>query len=171
EKTFSELEMKDFEDKGMQKIHSLENFILLIANKHTASSAADRDIENALELFDSEYHFVEVSSANSGSKTKYKTRSYLEKLKLLNYDNVDVEWAEFQYTSDFIKGPDGNYRGYIKFVQRFTGMKDNIPVYSDKTTKTAEVILKAYTKGVEGVEGAQWDVFLGDISVIHTAKN
>ncbi|HKR06317.1 MAG TPA: hypothetical protein VJY62_16900 [Bacteroidia bacterium] len=170
EKTFSDFEMKDLQEKGMQKIHSLEDFMLIIANKRTSSSKADDAIENAMQLFDSEYHFVETSSVKSGNKTKSKTRKYLEKLKLLNYDNIDVEWAEFQYTSDFVKGPDNNYHGYIKFVQRFTGWKDNVPVYSDKTTKTAEVILKAYTKGVEGVEENQWDVFLGDISVLYTEK-
>ena len=90
---------------------------------------------------------------------------------MLPYDKILIEWADLQYTSDFRKGVDGNYYGYIIFRQRFVAEKDNQVVYEDLTTKKAEVTLKSYNKNIEGQAIENWDVFLGDIRVQQTEAN
>ncbi|MEO5571771.1 MAG: hypothetical protein ABIT08_12595 [Bacteroidia bacterium] len=169
-RTFSEKEMNDFHVKGLEKISELEDLIKRIGDKISSTAIAEHSIENAMNLFDSDEHFVQVSSVNKAEKMKYPTRKYFERLRALNYQNVFIEWAEFQYTSDFILAPDSKYHGYIEFSQKFVATKDDIISYSDKTRKKVEVILMPYTKTVEGKETENWDIFLGDISVVQTGQ-
>ena len=172
EKSFTSEQLKEFQDKGLQKVKQLEGHIQIIANKTTRLEISTQAIENALRLFDRpEERLVEVSSLSRPEKVNLFVKKYLEKLRQLNYDNVQIEWADFQYTSDFKKGDDGFYHGYIIFRQRFTASKDDRPVYTDLTTKRTEIILKFYSKAVEGIETENYDVFLGDISVEQTQKN
>ena len=167
---FSEAMLEDFHLKGKQKVRDLEGFIISIANKSTSSSVAMQAIENAIILFDSEERTVQVSSINKTVKPKYKIRTYFQRLRNLNYDNVSIEWAEFQYASDFKKARDGTWRGSITFTQRFTSTRDNQISYTDETTKKIEVVLKYYGKEYQGETIDNWDVLLGDISVVQTDK-
>jgi hypothetical protein len=169
-KVFTEDELADFLNAGKQKLILLEGYLKEISDKLTPASLALQSIENAIVLFDTTARTVQVSSLNSSEKPKYKIRKYLDRLRMLTYENVSIEWAEFEYTSEFRMGFDGNYHGYITFRQRFSAMKDFVPVYSDETTKKIEVILKRYEKAEEGVATEKWDVFLGDMSVIHTVR-
>lgn len=167
-KSFSSEELADFQKKGLQKVKQLEGYIQQIGSKQTSPSLALQASENALRLFDTEERRVQVSSLKNPNVTRVKIRQYLQKLRLLNYEEVNIEWADFLFTSDFIKGPDGNYYGYINFQQRFTAMLDNKIAYADVTTKKQQVILKYYEKAIEGAATVNWDVFLGDISVEQT---
>lgn len=172
EKSFSEEELKEFQDKGLQKIKLLEDYIKQIGSKSTSASIAMDATDNALKLFDEPgTRTVQVSSIKNPAKPKYKVAKYLEKLRLLNYDQIEVEWADFQYTSDFTKGVDGKWHGYVVFQQRFSAKRDDQVVYEDITTKRTEIILTTYSKAQEGVEAENWDVFLGDISVAQNDSN
>lgn len=167
ERKFSEEEMQQFHNKGLQKVKLLEGYISQIGSNLTSSSIATETTNLAVGLFDGETRTVQVTNKKSNTKPRYKVRNYLERLRMLNYDDVFVEWAEFQYTSDFFKGPDGKYHAYITFRQRFQAMKDNQNVYEDITTKKTEIILEFYKKSENGIETENWDIFLGDISVEH----
>lgn len=169
-KTFTDEEKEEFHIKGEQKVKSLEGYIKQLTDKNTSQTVVDDVTETAVALFDSEERTVEVSSLNSPNKVKLKVRKYFQKLSMIPYENITIEWADFQYTSDFRLGVDGNYYGYIIFRQRFTAEQDQIIVYEDLTTKKIEVILKRYNKNIEGQAIANWDVFLGDISVEQTEK-
>lgn len=169
---FSETEKAAFQEKGMQKVKQLENFIFQIGSKASPMELSSQSIENALLLFDDpEKRTVQVSSINATAKPKFKIKQYLQRVRNLNYDEITIEWADLQYTSDFTKGPDGNYYAYVVFSQRFTGMKDSRVVYQDVTTKRTEIVLKIYEKAVQGELTSNWDVFLGDISVVQTGTN
>ncbi len=113
----------------------------------------------------SENSVVQTSSLNSNELSTYKIKAYLKKIKLENYDKVEIEWTKLQYVSNLKKGPDGNYYGTISFEQVFKGYRDGKIAYEDITVKTGEVILKAYEKMINGETHEQWDVMLGDISV------
>ena len=168
---FTENDKFQFQEKGMQKVKQLESFVFQIGSKTTVQSLAMQSIAGAVKLFDNEERTVQVSSISSSEKRKSKIRTYLNKLRMLNYEDVKIEWADFQYASDFIKGRDGNYYGYIVFQQRFTATSiDKQKVYSDLTTKKIEVILKIYEKAEQGKITENWDIFLGDISVVQTSN-
>lgn len=169
-KTFSAEELADFQAKGLQKVKRLTEYFNIIVQKSTSPNTAQTTIENAVLLFDREDNTVEVSSVNRPNTTRYPIRTYLNRLRMLNYQKVVIEGAAFTYVSSFRKGPDGNYYGVARFRQTFTGYRDNRPVYSDVTTKTVAVVLKPYQKAFEGESVENWDVFLGDISVKQTEK-
>lgn len=169
-KSFTVEEKEEFHIKGEQKVKTLEGYIKQLTDKNTSQGVVDEVTENAVALFDNEERTVEVSSLNNPGKIKLKVRKYFQKLSMIPYENITIEWADFQYTSDFRMGVDGNYYGYIIFRQRFTAEQDQIIVYEDMTTKKIEVILKRYNKNIEGQAVANWDVFLGDISVEQTEK-
>jgi len=168
-KMLTEVEMEEFKNKGYEKIKDLERLIKQIAKKETDNATLHSLIESAMQLFDNpDERYVEVSTKNNPVKKRPKVRSYLNNLNMLQYDNVEIEWAELNYASSFILGPDGNYHGTITFSQKFQGYKDNIPIYGDRTTKRIEIILKKYEKNIDGHIDVKWDVFLGDISVEQT---
>lgn len=168
---FTDLQKEEFRLKGEQKIKQFENYFYQIGSKSTPSSISTQAIENAVMLFDRDDRTIQVSSLNKTEKPKFKVKVYLQRVKNLNYEEIKVEWADFQYASEFQKGRDGNYHGYVIFSQRFTGIRDNQVVYEDITIKRQEIILKVYEKALQGEMTDNWDVFLGDMSVVQTSEN
>jgi hypothetical protein len=169
-RSFTSEDINAFQSKGLGKVKQLTEYLNKIVNKSLPSSTAQTTIDNALLLFDSENHTVEVSSLSRPDKSRFPVRTYLNRLRMLNYQKVVIEGASFTYVSAFRKGPDGNYYGVARFRQSFTGYRDDKPVYSDVTTKTVAVVLKPYQKAMDGELVENWDVFLGDISVTQTEK-
>jgi hypothetical protein len=167
---FTNEELASFQEKGIIKVNTFKNYLNKIGNKSTTQSAGLDAINNALKLFYGNT-FVQVSSTRHDAKPKYPTKTYLERVRALNYDKVEIEWADFQYTSNLRKAPDGNYYGYIKFRQRFKGIRDGKVIYEDITDKTIAVVLKSYDKAIEGETVENFDIFLGDMDVLQTMKN
>ena len=169
-KSFSTAEMNIFHDRGIQKMRLFETFLNKIGNKNTAAPESNKATVNALKLFDKpENRFVAVSSLTRAS-AKYPLAVYLKRVRALSFDKIEVEFADFLYVSKLRLAPDGNYYGFIKFRQRFKGIKDGIVVYEDVTDKVVAVILKPYLKAEEGAYKEEYEVFLGDIEVQQTSK-
>lgn len=169
-KELSAEETKFFQEKGKAKVMELEQFIKVIADKKTSSADAQMAINNALQLFDSENHFVQVSSINRPEKPKFPVRRYLNKLHDLKYDQITIGWADFQYAPKFRLAPDGIYYGFIQFRQRFTATLDGVVVYEDITDKVVGIALKPLQRNLEGSSQVILEVFLGDISVVQTGR-
>ena len=170
DKSFSEDELKSFQEKGLIKVKKLLEYIEIIAQKKTAQTTALGAIESSIKLFTSENHIVQVSSNTRPGAREFPVRTYLNRVRMLDYQKVIIEGAAFSYVSSFKMGPDGNYYGIAKFQQKFKGFKENQAVYEDVTTKTVAVVLKPYQKSVDGESIEMWDVFLGDIQVQDISK-
>ncbi|MEZ4774527.1 MAG: hypothetical protein R3D00_15185 [Bacteroidia bacterium] len=164
------IDMKEYKAKALDRTRNLGQYFSIIADKATNWQDANDAIDLAVALFVGEEATVEVSSAGSADKKLYPIRQYLERLKLLKYERVDITWSDIVYVSELKKGVDGNYYGIISFVQKFTGYRDGQPVYSDYTRKNIEIVLKGYTKQVGGQTKELWDVFLSDIGVVNTRR-
>ena len=165
-----EIDEEEFKRKAVAKVGRLTQYISLISDKETAISRADKAINEALILFVSDTCVVQVSSLK---KPKAKPREefirrYLQNLKSLLYDKVEIEWADINYVSDLKKDPGGNYWGMVSFLQRFKGFKDGKVAYSDRVTKNVKVWFKSYEKFTEGMAESLWDVLLSDIMVEQT---
>ena len=165
-----EVNPEEFSRKALDKTETLGTYFAIIADKETPWQDANQAIDLAIQLFLSEDAQVEVSSVNAVQKKSYPIRVYLERLKLLKYDQVEIEWSNISYVSKLRKAPDGNYYGVISFVQKFTGYRDGQIAYTDLTRKNIEVVLKGYEKEVAGETVELWDVFLSDIGVINTRR-
>ncbi len=155
---------EQFKQKSLQKTDDLGKYLNLIANKTTESAVSNKAIDQAVGLFVSEESTVETTKPN-GEKDQQPIRSYLNKLKLLKYSKVLIEWTDISYVSNLRRGPDGFYYGVISLQQKFSGFIDNKMVYSDVTKKNVEVVLKTYKKEVEGESVELWDVFLNNVGI------
>ena len=153
-----------FERKILQKVDDLGRYVRIIADKQTALDEANRTIGLACGLFLDEDRLVEVSQPGKGSEI-YKIRQYLNKLKLLRYQDVRVSWYNVSFVSKLRLGPDGRYYGTVSFDQRFEGYQEGKMVYSDKVRKNIEVVVDKYKKTVDGQEQEGWEVYLSDIGV------
>ena len=132
-----QIDEEEFKEKAIAKVGRLTRYISLIADKDTPGPRADRAINETLVLFVSDTCIVQISSIkkpNAEPREEF-IRRYLQNLKQLLYDRVELEWAEINYVSDLKKDPSGNYWGMVSFLQRFKGFRDGKVAYSDKVTK------------------------------------
>lgn len=154
---------------AMEKIRDLGKYISIIGNKQTPFSEAKRVIDRTLELFVEEAQ-MGVSSLSKEEVTYYGIKEYLERLMLLNYDKVKIEWFNIQYISDLELQPDGRYVGVITIFQRFEGTTDDGLIYKDVTKKDITVYVERKQTQIGGKLIGFWDVLLGDIRVVETTK-
>lgn len=154
---------------AMEKIRDLGKYISIIGSKETPFSEAKRVIDRTLELFVDDAQ-MGVSSLSREEIKYYPVREYLERLMLLNYDNVTIQWFNIQYISDLELQPDGKYVGVITIYQRFEGTSDDGLVYKDTTKKDITVYVERKETQIGGKLIGFWDVLLGDVRVIETMK-
>lgn len=154
---------------AMEKIRDLGKYISIIGNKQTPFSEAKRVIDRTLELFVEDAQ-MGVSSLSREEVMYYGIREYLERLMLLNYDKVKIEWFNIQYISDLELQPDGRYVGVITIFQRFEGTSDDGLIYKDVTKKDITVYVERKQTQIQGKLIGFWDVLLGDIRVVETTK-
>ena len=154
---------------AMEKIRDLGKYISIIGNKQTPFSEAKRVIDRTLELFVEDAQ-MGVSSLYREEFVYYGIREYLERLMLLNYDKVKIEWFNIQYISDLELQPDGRYVGVITIFQRFEGTSDDGLIYKDVTKKDITVYVERKQTQIGGKLIGFWDVLLGDIRVVETTK-
>ena len=154
---------------AMEKIRDLGKYISIIGNKQTPFSEAKRVIDRTLELFVEDAQ-MGVSSLAREEVTYYGIKEYLERLMLLNYDKVKIEWFNIEYISDLELQPDGRYVGVITIFQRFEGSSDDGLVYKDITKKDITVYVERKQTQIQGKLIGFWDVLLGDIRVVETTK-
>ena len=163
-----ELDEEKFKLKAEQRTRELTTYIARISDKTTPPLEANKAINQALELFVSDTSRVEVSSKYKIRTIKYKIKDYLDHVKLLKYDKVEILYAKVNYVGNIRKGPDGNYYGAVTFTQIFRGFRDGELVYQDQTEKRVEVMLRGYSKTTDGVTQDLWDVLLSNIRVEQT---
>jgi len=155
---------------ALEKVRDLSKYISIIGDKKTAWSESQRVIERAVELF-MENSEIGVSSLNRQEVNYYKVREYFDRLILLNYDQVTIDWYKIQYVSDLERQPDGTYVGVITVYQRFQAYdKEKGLVYEDTTKKDITIYVKRKETQIGGRLIGFWDVMLGDIRVKETSK-
>ena len=152
--------------KAIQKTADLSTYLEILTDKSVGQVDANNALELAVRLFINEDAEVEVTGLNG--RARYKVRTYLNRLKVLKYDKIEITWTDIYYLNNLVKGADGNYHGTITFQQRFKGFMDGKVVYGDVTKKNVMVTVKVYKKGSGGEEQEKWDVFLSNIGVVVT---
>ncbi|HLA60591.1 MAG TPA: hypothetical protein VK622_17575 [Puia sp.] len=160
---------EEFKAKSLNKINQFNSYLKILCDKKASPYDQDNAVEQAVKLF-VDGAIIETSSVNNDEKKHYKVHAYLDNLKNLHYDKIDITWTKVEYVSDIRLGADGKYYGAVSFEQTFRGYRDGQLVYEDVTKKTAEVELKVYDKNYLGNTISQWDVLLSDIEVM-TTKN
>ena len=152
---------------AVEKVRDLSKYISIIGNKETPWSEANRVIERALELFSDDAE-IGVSSIYREEVNYYPIAKYFERLMLLNYEKVNIEWFNIQYVSELELQPDGRYVGVITIYQRFEGTDKEGMKYVDTTKKDITVYVERKETQISGRVIGFWDVLLGDIRVAET---
>ncbi len=162
---------EEYSQRAIEKVTRFTNYIKILASKSVDFQESNKAIKGAVELFLNENAKVQVSSIHKVDKKTYKIRDYLNRVKLVKYDNVEVEYSNIQYVGKLRKGANGYYYGIVSFEQKFKGYKDGKLVYEDRTVKNQTVVIKVLSDNKEGKKNILWDVFLYDVGVISTSKN
>jgi len=155
---------------AMEKVRDLSKYIVIIGDKDTPWSEANRVIDRAEELFMTGSE-IGVSSLVRTEINYYDVRKYFERLMRLNYNKVEISWYNIEYVSDLQRQPDGTYVGVITIFQKFKGYdKEGRLIYQDTTKKDITVYVKRKETQIGGRLIGFWDVLLGDIRVKETVK-
>jgi hypothetical protein len=161
-------EMADFKDKALRKTKALSNYISTIADKSKDETQRNKAIDLAVKLFMSENNLVEVSSLKRKESKPYKIRAYLDKLKMLPYTKITIEWFDIFYASNFVQRPDGRYEAIATIYQRFTGVLNEGGNYMDITKKNIQIVIEPKEILTGDIKEHVWEIFLGDIKVEET---
>lgn len=160
----------EFEAKAMDKTRAFTNYLKILCDKTAPPEELIKAVDLALGLFVNDNAIVEASSVNRNTTKRRRIKDYLSEVRQLPYEKIELQWTNVQYVSDLKPAPDGTFRGTVTFEQTFSGFRDGQLVYKDITKKSAEVILKGYTKVVNGQQVLKWDILLGDVGVSWTQK-
>ena len=159
-----------FERMAEVKANDFGKYLNIISNKKEDEEDKLYAIEGAVKLFIDDSVKIEVSSMNREEKRQFLVPEYLNRLRMLPYDDVKLTWMNAQLVSQLRPGQDGKWYGVIAARQLFRGYIDNKIVYQDVTDKNMEVVLTRYEIFDEGVKKQKWDVFLSDIGVQQTRE-
>lgn len=154
---------------ALEKVRDLSKYISIIGDKATPLTESQRVIERTMELF-MEGAQMGVSSLNRKGVRYYPVQKYLERLRALNYQRVNIEWYNIQYISDLVQQPDGRFVGVITIYQRFEGVMEDGMRYVDVTKKDITVYVERKQQQIGGRLIGFWDVLLGDIKVTETRR-
>ncbi len=159
-----------FTQLALDKADKLGFYLSELCNKKADDFDKKASEENAIKLFKHDSTWVTVSSLNKEEHQRYRIREYLRRIRMLAYDQVELQWRNIDYITKLRLGPDGNYYGIITIQQLFRGFIDGKVQYQDVTQKDIEVMLTTYKVEKNGKEELIWDVFLSDIGVQQTKE-
>ncbi len=167
----SDEEQQYFSKRALRKTEALSFYLKVISDKDADVLYQDNAIQEALKLFVDKDKLVEVSSLHREQNITYKIEEYLNNLRMLPYQKIELLWNQIQYINQIKQGPDGNYYGTITVEQVFRAYdKDNKVTYEDFTVKAIEIIIKPFNMIVDGDSIPKWDVFLSNIGVKQTEQ-
>lgn len=158
---------EEFKKRALAKIREFQNCLFILCDKKAGIEAQENAVDQAANLF-VEGAIIEVSSVHSDTKKHLRVRDFLEKLRNLRYERIQITFSHVDYVSNIRKGADGKYYGLVSFEQTFRAFSDGRLVYEDETKKTTEVQLIVYERNYRGNSIQQWDVMLSDVEVLGT---
>lgn len=158
-----------FKDEASRKTHNLSNYISIIADKSKNPEIRTKAMNLAIKLFIDENQIVQVSSKNNDYIKSFKIAEYLNRLRVLPYTKVEIQWYDINFIGEFKYGTDGKYYAVATIFQKFKGYSNEGKlIYEDITKKDIELVLDRHVKKIGDTEVKEWDVLLGQISVLET---
>lgn len=160
---------EEFTKKTEQRVKDLELNIKTIGDKEIDRSIRREAINSTVKYFIDEEKVFQVSSKTREGVREYQIRKYLNRLMVLPYERVEIEWFETQWVTKFRQAPDGKYYGVIRIFQVFKGYGvEGQLKYSDITTKDIEVEIDIIEMDLGERSREILSVKLGDIKVVET---
>ncbi len=158
-------ELANFQKNVEHKVNELQNCIKLIGSKTESDDIRYKAIESGLKLFIPDAK-MQVSIQKGNKIKTYLIEDYFYRLMSLPYTNVEINFYDLAYISNFYQGEDGAYHATATIFQEFKGYYGDEVAYTDRTVKTIDIILE-YTED-EFFNIKRWIVKLGNIKVTET---
>jgi hypothetical protein len=168
--TLNKEELANFNERAKQKVEQFLNYMKTISLATESNEMRDLALKNAIKLFIKEA--TVESSYMVGNEWKKKTsllKNYLHRLRALQTTKVALDFYDLVYLTDFIKVDEENYKATATFYQIYTAYSGDNIKYSDKTTKTIDIILTLVKDEFYGER--RWTIFLGNIKVTESSLN
>ncbi|GAA4409225.1 hypothetical protein GCM10023187_32220 [Nibrella viscosa] len=166
--TLSLDELKDFGEEAKTRIRTFVDYLGIIADKNRPLTERNEAIRTALQMFKTDDVKVQVSNINTGTVNVLPLRQYLEKIKSLTYDKVEITNFESVRLSKWEQNADGSYQATGIYFQEFKAWRNGIPVYNDKTTKKIDADLRVREDPFYNEKN--WMVLFGNITVNATER-
>ncbi len=161
-----------FTRKTEERIRDLEQNIRTVSDKSLSREVRDEAVNTTVRYFVDETKVFQVSSVNRPGVSSIPVRKYMNRLIILPYSRVEIEWFETRWVSNFRQAPDGKYFGTVRVYQVFKGYGPEGKLsYTDKTSKDIEVVLEIVDMDLGGNSREVVDVKLGDVRVVETKTN
>jgi hypothetical protein len=93
----------------------------IIADKETENEVAYKAIDKCLKMFVDDAQ-IQISVAGSDKIKPYSIHEYLKRLRLLDYDKIEIIWHKINYISSIRKSGD-KYYGTISYEQNLEHIK------------------------------------------------
>lgn len=166
----SETERKKlFTEKTEERIRDLEINIQTISDKKINRDLRSEAVNTTVKYFVDEDRVFQVSSLNRSGVKNFTVRKYLNRLLVLPYSRVEIEWFETRWVSKFRQAPDGQYFGTVRVFQVFKGYGSEGKLkYQDITSKDIEVAIKVTEMDQGRTSKEVLHVRLGDVKVVET---
>ncbi len=165
-------ELKAFNERARQKVSEFTNYVKIIADIDNSPPKRDMALESALKLFiDPDVNVMQTSYLYKGKwYVRNRTvRKYLWRLRSIGRMKVVIDMYDLIYISDFKKGDDDKYYATATFYQIYTKYSGDRILYSDKTTKTIDIVLERIKDEFYGEK--RWVIRLGDVKVTESRLN
>ncbi len=163
----SDAEYTEYSKRALIVVGQFAEYLQIIASRNFSPNERDAAIKNALKLFMPGTK-IKVSSKSRKDIPEYSLETYLKRLKMLPYGQVEIKWSNIEYIDKLQRAEDGNYYGRIVGSQTFTGFSERgeSVKYSDVTRKDVKVKLHSYEKEINGQSQYGWNILLGNIGVV-----
>lgn len=163
---------EEFKIKTEQRIKDLELNIKTVGDKAIDKEIRVSAVNAAVKYFVHEEKVFQVSSLKNKKPRSFLVRKYLNRLMVLQYEKVEIEWFDSQWVTKFRQGPNGKYYGVIRIFQVFKGYgTDGKLQYSDKTSKDIEVEIEILQMDLGDATKEVLNVKLGDVKVQETRNS
>lgn len=153
-----------------ERVQDLRNKIRIIGDKDSPEEQRIEAVNAAVTYFESERNFFEVSSKYRDNTRTYPVRQYFNRLRVLKYNDVDIDWYDAVWVTDLKKDRNGSWRGTVRVFQKFKGMgPEGELIYEDTTQKDINVRLDVVEVDL-GKDNTKTiiRVLLGNVRVVET---
>lgn len=173
-------EIEAFKVQCQERIDAFQMGLEIIADKRQNSEIKDHYIKTLPEMFmgngdpwtdiNGGKHAavkMQVSSLSNEKPHDIPLKLYLNRLRDLEYTDVEIKKAKTCLISNLYKVSDNLYMGTCTFFQYFTGKSGDGRVYRDYTQKDVDIYIQRIA---DGSLGTYWDMKFGDINVTETKR-
>lgn len=158
-----------FTRKTEERVRDLELNIKTISDKSIRRGLRSETVNTTVKYFVNEEKIFQVSSLNRAKPTDFPVRKYLNRLMVLPYSRVEIEWFKTRWVSKLRQAPDGQYYGTVRVYQVFKGYGPEGGLsYKDITSKDFGVAVKVLEMDLGGKSREVLQVRLGDVRVVET---